>query len=91
MFALDEASLTSGHARAVCVKCGKCVDACPKGAIRFAIRGEPATATGRTARLLFLFVAFLFLAMMAGGTLRATLEHILRWAAGVGPAGGMGA
>ena len=54
--------------RSTCVKCGKCADNCPTKALSFGIKG--AEHAPDTARLLFLYPAFIFLTGF-GGTLCA--------------------
>ena len=74
-FSLNEKSLETGKPRMTCVKCGKCIDACLKKAIHYHIKGNALSQSPVTARLLFLFPAFLFMATFAGNTLK---EGILR-------------
>jgi len=74
-FSLNEKSLETGKPRMTCVKCGKCIDACPKKAVNYHIKGNTSSQSPVTARLLFLFPAFLFMATFAGGALK---EGILR-------------
>jgi polyferredoxin len=76
-FSLDESSYTSGKPLMSCTKCGKCVDACPKQAISFHIKGTKPGASPLAARLLFLYPAFLFLTVFGGGMFIGAIWRIL--------------
>jgi ferredoxin len=67
---LNVDSLKSGNTLLSCMKCGACVDVCPKEAARWHIRGTPLSARPETARLLYLYAAWAF-ATMFGGTIIA--------------------
>ena len=72
-FSIDEASVARGSTLMTCTKCGHCVDACPKKAVFFHIRGtQPGTAMN-TARLLFLYPAYVFTAAIGGGMINGAL------------------
>lgn len=75
---LDEASLERGRARITCTKCGKCVDDCPKKAISFHAKGTPPLSRQGMQRLLFLYPAFLFLAIMGGGCITDAVTRLIR-------------
>ncbi|MCU0291687.1 MAG: 4Fe-4S dicluster domain-containing protein [Thermoanaerobaculaceae bacterium] len=76
-FSLDRESLAKGGTRVSCVKCGKCVDACPKGAAAFHIKGTALRPQARSARLLFLYPAFLFLTVFGSGMIQDGLYRVL--------------
>lgn len=75
-FSLDTRSLEGGGAKISCVKCGKCVDECPRHAAFFHIKGTPLLRTVRVYRTLFIYAAFLFMAVFAGGTTQKGI-HVL--------------
>jgi ferredoxin-type protein NapH len=75
----DEA-IQRGEALMTCMKCGACVDACPRHAVNFHIKGTGGDANPERARLLFLYSAWA-LAVMFGGTIIAqglsTILHFI--------------
>ena len=79
-FSLDESSMNRGKARISCTKCGKCVDDCPRGAINYHIKGTKIRFDSDTARMLFLYPAFLFLAVFGSGMIQDGLYRLLRFA-----------
>jgi polyferredoxin len=76
--ALDADALNNGRAQIQCVKCGKCVDVCPKHCIGYHIRFTQILKHPETARILFLYAGFGFLAIFSGGTLQQALLLLLR-------------
>ncbi len=76
-FSLDESSLTSGQTRISCTKCGQCIDVCPKDAIAYHIKGTTKETNPKTARLLFLYPAFIFFSAIGGGIISLALYRIL--------------
>ncbi|MDD5627823.1 MAG: 4Fe-4S binding protein [Elusimicrobia bacterium] len=79
-FSLTDESLAAGRALQTCVKCGKCVDSCPQGAVHFHVKGTGPQAHRETARVLFLYPAFLFLATFAGGNCMDAIAKLVRLA-----------
>jgi polyferredoxin len=77
-YSLSDASLVSGEPALTCARCGHCVDSCPKGAWHHHVRGTGSDAGRTTARLLFLYPAFLFLATIAGGIYQDGLARLGR-------------
>ena len=79
-FSLDEKSLEGGGARFTCVKCGKCVDSCPRGATYFHIKGTPLLRNAKIYRMLFLYSAVLFMAVFGGGTVQNAVLRLINLA-----------
>lgn len=77
-FSLDENSVQQGKTLLSCTKCGKCIDICPKKAITFHIKGTPANVTTEHARLLFIYPAYIFGAVIGGGSIYGALERIFK-------------
>jgi len=78
VFAITEQNIAAGGAGMTCVKCGKCIDACPKEAVNFHIKGTPAGWNCVTTRVLFLYIAFLFMTVFAGGTIIEAIQRLLK-------------
>ena len=79
VLALDAGSIKDGRTLLSCVKCGACVDACPKGAARFHVKGTPLKASPETARLLFLYAAWGFAVLFGGSIIAGTLSKLLQF------------
>jgi ferredoxin-type protein NapH len=77
-FGIDEQCLHSGKTLLSCTKCGKCIDTCPKNAIAYHIKGTPLFVNRLTAKVLFLYPAFTFAAVIGGGCIYGGLERIFR-------------
>ncbi len=75
---MTEESIKAGGPLLSCMKCGTCVDVCPTGAAAFHVRGTPREGVQSGKRLLFLYVAFLFLATFAAGEIQQGLLRIIR-------------
>jgi ferredoxin-type protein NapH len=77
--ALSEESIAKGETLMSCMKCGACVDACPKDAAVWHIRGTEVAANPERARLMFLYAAWA-MAIMFGGSIiadgLATIVHV---------------
>jgi len=78
--ALTEESIAKGETLMSCMKCGACVDACPKDAAVWHIRGTEVAANPERARLMFLYAAWA-MAIMFGGSIiaegLATILHVV--------------
>lgn len=77
-FSLDEQSLAVGETKLGCTKCGKCIDRCPRGAVSYYVKGTEFPLRLKTARVLFLYPAFLFMAAVGGGCIYGGLARIIR-------------
>ncbi len=75
---MNEESLEQGRTRITCMKCGKCIDNCPKGAIGYHIKGTDIPGKRNVYRLLFLFSAFLFLAIFSSHIIEDGIMRILK-------------
>jgi len=64
-FSIDEESLGRGRVKTSCTKCGKCVDACPQQALFYHVKGTSLVSKLDRYRLLFLYPAFLVLAIIS--------------------------
>ncbi len=73
---LDEPSLKAGRALMSCMKCGACVDICPKDAARWHVKGTPLSARPETARLLYLYAAWGFATMFGGSIIAGSLTKL---------------
>jgi polyferredoxin len=76
-FSLDEQSIRRGRPSITCTRCGKCIDTCPRQAIRYHVKGTPVAANREWARLMFIYPAFLLLAIMASGMLSGAVHRVL--------------
>jgi len=76
---LDEGAVRRGRAGMSCMKCGACVDACTKDAVRWHIKGTALSASSETARLLYLFPAWAFATLFGGSIIAGTLAKLLQW------------
>jgi polyferredoxin len=81
VFALDKEALDVGAANINCVKCGKCSDNCPKGAIGLRLRFTKVLQHPTTARTLFLYAGFAFLAAFSGGSIQQSILSIIEFIA----------
>ena len=73
---ITDEGIDRGEALMSCMKCGACVDACPRHAINFHIKGTGTEASPERARLMFLYSAWA-LAIMFGGTIIAQGLHTI--------------
>ncbi len=76
-FSLSRDSIRKGRTCVTCTKCGRCVDECPKSAISYHIKGTPIGIKANVARLMFVYAAFLLLAIMGSGMIAGAVRRIL--------------
>jgi len=67
---LTDESIKRGEPLMTCMKCGACVDACPRQAAVWHIKGTEVACKPERARLMFLYAAWA-LAVMFGGSIIA--------------------
>jgi ferredoxin len=76
---MDKEGIDKGQSRITCVKCGKCIDTCPKAAIGYHVKGAGFSAGGtERQRLLFLYPAFLLLTTMAGHNIQDVIVKLIK-------------
>jgi len=75
---LSDESIKKGETLLSCMKCGACVDACPKGAAVWHIKGTPVSVEPERARLMFLYAAWATAGMFGGSIITQGLETILQ-------------
>jgi ferredoxin-type protein NapH len=76
---LDDSSLVSGKALMSCTKCGQCIDSCPQNAISYHIRGTRIGVRRNTARVLYLYAAYILFSLLGGYIMTAGLWRIFQW------------
>src|SRR5271157_699950 len=76
---LSDESIKKGETLMSCMKCGACVDACPKGAAVWHIRGTEVSVKPERARLMFLYAAWAMAAMFGGSIITGGLETLLHY------------
>jgi ferredoxin-type protein NapH len=74
---LTEESVAKGEALMSCMKCGACVDACPRGAINWHIKGTELAQKPERARLMFLYGAWAMAILFGGSIITQGLATIL--------------
>jgi ferredoxin-type protein NapH len=74
---LTEESIAKGETLMSCMKCGACVDVCPKDAAVWHIRGTEVAAKPERARLMFLYAAWAMAIMFGGSIIAQGLATIL--------------
>jgi len=74
---LTDESIARGETLMSCMKCGACVDACPKEAAVWHIRGTEVAVKPERARLMFLYAAWGMAIMFGGGIIAEGLATIL--------------
>ena len=75
--ALTDESIARGETLMSCMKCGACVDACPKDAAVWHIRGTEVAVKPERARLMFLYAAWAMAIMFGGSIIAQGLATIL--------------
>ncbi|NLH17471.1 MAG: 4Fe-4S binding protein [Phycisphaerae bacterium] len=73
---LDQTCLEKGSPRMTCSKCGRCVDVCKFGAVSMQIKGTP-PGHPNLGRVLFVYPAFLVMAIMGGSMIQQGLYRII--------------
>ena len=77
---LNDESIGKGETLMSCMKCGACVDSCPRDAVVWHIRGTEVAVKAERARLMFLYAAWA-MAIMFGGSIiaqgLATILHVV--------------
>lgn len=73
---LDDGSVAAGTPLMTCTKCGRCVDTCKFGAVSIQVKG---TAAGHPnlGRVLFVYPAFLVMAIMGGSMIQQGLYRLI--------------
>jgi len=74
---LTEESIARGETLMSCMKCGACVDACPKDAVVWHIKGTEVAWKPERARLMFLYAAWGMAVMFGGSIIAGGLATIL--------------
>lgn len=76
---LTKESIARGEALMSCMKCGACVDACPRQAIVWHIKGTELAWKPERARLLFLYGAWAMAVMFGGSIIAQGISTILHF------------
>ena len=74
---MSDESIAKGETLMSCMKCGACVDACPKDAAVWHIRGTEVAVKPERARLMFLYAAWAMAIMFGGSIIAEGLATIL--------------
>lgn len=74
---LTRESIARGEALMSCMKCGACVDACPRQAVSWHIKGTDVAWKPERARLMFLYGAWAMAIMFGGSIIAQGLATIL--------------
>ena len=77
MLSLTDDSIKKGETLMSCMKCGACVDACPRGAAVWHIKSTEVAVKPERARLMFLYAAWAVAAMFGGSIITEGLATIL--------------
>jgi ferredoxin-type protein NapH len=75
---LSKESIARGETLLSCMKCGACVEACPRQAIVWHIKGTALTHKPEHARLMFLYGAWAMAIMFGGSIIAEGLFTIMR-------------
>jgi polyferredoxin len=76
---LSKESVARGETLLSCMKCGACVDICPRQAIVWHIKGTQIAWKPERARLMFLYAAWAMAAMFGGSIIANSLATILHF------------
>jgi ferredoxin-type protein NapH len=76
-FSIDPQAVKAGQPMMSCMKCGACVDACPRDAAVWHIKGTAVGQAPELARLLQLYAAWAFAVMFGGSIIANTLTKLL--------------
>ena len=76
---LSAESIARGETLSTCMKCGACVDACPRQAAVWHIKGTEVACQPERARLMFLYAAWALAVMFGGSIIAAGLATILHF------------
>lgn len=74
---LTDESILRGETLMSCMKCGACVDACPKQAVVWHIKGTEVACKPERARLMFLYAAWAMAVMFGGSIIAEGLATVL--------------
>ena len=78
---LSKESIARGDALMSCMKCGACVDACPRQAVVWHIKGTKVAWKPERARLMFLYGAWAMAIMFGGSIIAEGIATILHFVA----------
>jgi polyferredoxin len=78
---LSKESIARGETLLTCMKCGACVDACPRQAVVWHIKGTQIAWKPERARLMFLYAAWALAVMFGGSIIAQGLVTILHFVA----------
>lgn len=76
---LTRESVGKGETLMSCMKCGVCVDTCPKQAAVWHIKGTPVAVKPERARLMFLYAAWAMAIMFGGSIIAESVSTILHF------------
>jgi polyferredoxin len=76
---LSKESVAKGETLMSCMKCGACVDKCPKHAAVWHIKGTPLGVKPERARLMFLYAAWAMAIMFGGSIIAGSLATMLHF------------
>jgi ferredoxin-type protein NapH len=75
---LEKQDVEKGKPSITCMKCGKCIDSCKRGAINYHIKGTPVGKRVTLARMLFLYPAFILLVVFTSGTMQQGIVLLVK-------------
>jgi polyferredoxin len=78
---LSKESIARGETLMSCMKCGACVDACPRQAVVWHIKGTEIAWKPERARLMFLYAAWAMAIVFGGSIIAQGLATILHFLA----------